>query len=104
MKFDLNGGYNLTLTAASYPPVYKGTTAGNFNLDFTVTRAGWDVGTLTTTNVTIINGVVINEGDSPIDKFYVLKLTADEFVLSMNRPSQTWDWGEATFWMFKPKP
>jgi len=104
MKFDLNGGRNLTLTAAQYPALYKGVTKGTFNLDFSVARAGWDVGKLTTTNVTVINGMQVNFSNQIENNFYILKLTADELVLSAPEPGVTGDWGTAWFWMFKPKP
>ncbi len=104
MKFDLNGGRNLTLTAASTPAAYKGVTKGTFNLDFTVARAGWDVGTLSVTNVTAINGIFVNNSNAIVDKFYILKLTATELVLAAPEPGVAGDWGTAWFWMFKPKP
>ena len=105
MKFDLNGGRNLTLTAASVPALYKGVTKGTFNLDFSVYKAGWDVGKLSTTNVTIINGIQVNPPwtNQIENNFYILKLTADQLVLCAPEPGSG-DWGTAWFWMFKPKP
>lgn len=104
MKFDLNGGRNLTLTAASVP--WAGTTTGSFNLSFGSTSAtpGWDMGKLTVSNTAIINGILVNNSNMVSDNFYILKLTANEFVVSINEPGQTWAWGTAWFWMFKPKP
>jgi hypothetical protein len=104
MIFDLNGGRNLTLTAASVPASYAGVTKGAFDLNFTVGRAGWDIGKLSTTNVTIINGIQVNSGDAIEDEFYILKLTDSQLVLSAPEPGVTGDWGTAWFWMFKPKP
>lgn len=103
MTFDLNGGMNLTLKAASRPAAYKGTTKGTFNLSFTPTFAGWDVGTLKCTNVTIPLGVQVNFSDQIQYEYYVLKLDADELNLCAPEPGVTWDWGTAWFWMFKPK-
>jgi PKD repeat protein len=104
MKFDLNGGRHLTLTAASVP--WAGITTGTFNLTFGSTSGtpGWDVGKLTVSNTAIVNGILVNNGNMVSDNFYVLKLTNTEFVLSINEPGQTWAWGTAWFWMFKPKP
>jgi hypothetical protein len=104
MKFDLNGGRNLTLTAASTPAAYAGVTEGTFDLDFSIYKEGWDVGKLTTTNVTIINGVQVNFDNQIEDEFYILTLTTDQLVLSAPEPGVTGDWGTAWFWMFKPKP
>jgi hypothetical protein len=104
MKFDLNGGRNLTLTAASVPAAYAGVTKGSFDLSFVVGRAGWDVGKLSTTNVTIINGIQVNFSNQIEDEYYILKLTASQLVLSAPEPGVTGDWGTAWFWMFKPKP
>jgi PKD repeat protein len=103
MTFDLNGGRNLTLKAASTPAAYAGTTKGSFDLSFDVGRAGWDVGKLTTTNVTVINGVQVNFSNQIEDEFYILKLTDSQLVLSAPEPGVTGDWGTAWFWMFKPK-
>lgn len=102
MKFDLNGGRHLTLTAASVPSA--GVTAGSFDLQMGVFKEGWDIGTLTTTNTTVINGVYVNNGNARVEKFYILKLTNSELVLSSPEPGVTGDWGTAWFWMFKPKP
>ncbi len=104
MKFDLNGGYNLTLTAASRPAAYAGITKGSFGLSFAVYKPGWDVGKLTTTNTTVPLGVQVNFSDQIINEFYILKLTASELNLSAPEPGVTGDWGTAWFWMFKPKP
>jgi hypothetical protein len=104
MTFDLNGGYHLTLKAAARPAAYKGTTTGTFNLSFAVFKEGWDVGKLTTTNVTVPLGVQVNFSDQIVNEFYVLKLTDTELNLSAPEPGVTGDWGTAWFWMFKPKP
>jgi hypothetical protein len=103
MTFDLNGGQNLTLTAASTPESYAGVTEGSFDLSFDVYKEGWDVGMLTTTNVTIINGIQVNYSNQIEDEFYILVLTEDQLVLSAPEPGVTSDWGTAWFWMFKPK-
>jgi hypothetical protein len=103
MTFDLNGGRNLTLTAASTPTSYAGVTKGTYDLNFTVSRAGWDVGQLTTTNVTVINGIYVNNANKIVEDFYILKLTNSQLVLSAPEPGVTGDWGTAWFWMFKPK-
>jgi len=101
MTFDLNGGRNLTLVAASVPSA--GTTKGSFNLNMNSVIAGWSVGKLTTTNTTVINGIFVNFDNILVDSYDVLKLTSDELVLSAPEPGVTWDWGTAWFWMFKPK-
>ncbi len=103
MTFDLNGGYNLTLKAASRPAAYNGTTTGTFDLSFDIFKAGWDVGKLTTTNVTIPMGVQVNLSDQIVNEFYILKLTNTELNLCAPEPGAG-DWGTAWFWMFKPKP
>jgi hypothetical protein len=102
MKFDLNGGRNLTLTAASVPSA--GVLKGTFDLSMVVYKPGWDVGLLTTTNTTVINGIFVNNANARVESFYVLKLTSTELVLSAPEPGVTGDWGTAWFWMFKPKP
>lgn len=105
MKFDLNGGYHLTLTAASVP--WAGTTAGTFGLTFGSTSGtpGWDMGKLTVSNTSIINGINVNFGNVVFDNYFVLKLTNTEFVVSMyENADETWGWATAWFWMFKPKP
>jgi hypothetical protein len=105
MKFDLNGGRNLTLTAAQDPAAYKGVTKGSFNLTFGNTWPDWvDVGKLSTTNVTVINGMQVNFSNQIENNFYILKLTASQLVLSAPEPGVTGAWGTAWFWMFKPKP
>lgn len=101
MKFDLNGGRNLTLTAASVPTA--GVTKGTFDLKMVVYKPGWDIGTLTTTNTTVVNGIYVNNSNARVETFYVLKLTPTELVLSSPEPGVTGDWGTAWFWMFKPK-
>ncbi len=102
MIFDLNGGRNLTLTAASVPKA--GTTKGTFDLKIgQITKEGWDVGTLTTTNSTVINGIFVNNSNAVVEKFAILKITNDQLVLSAPEPGVTGDWGTAWFWMFKPK-
>jgi hypothetical protein len=101
MTFDLNGGRNLTLKAASVPSA--GTIKGTFDLKFDVFKEGWDVGKLTTTNTTVLNGIYVNNSNAVVENFYVLKLTADQLVLSSPEPGVTGDWGTAWFWMFKPK-
>jgi hypothetical protein len=103
MKFDLNGGRHLTLTAASTP--WAGTTAGTFDLSFGSTSGtpGWDIGTLTVSNTAIINGIQVNLSNKVEENFYVLKLTNTELVLSAPEGTQG-AWGTAWFWMFKPKP
>lgn len=103
MTFDLNGGRNLTLKAAQDPAIYMGTTKGSFDISFGAAREGWDVGKLTTTNVTVINGMQVNAANAVEDEFYILKLTEDQLVLSAPEPGVTDDWGTAWFWMFKPK-
>lgn len=101
MKFDLNGGRNLTLTAASVPSA--GVIKGTFDLLMgEILLPGWDVGKLTTTNTTVINGILVNNGNARIESFYVLKLTNTELVLCAPEPGSG-DWGTAWFWMFKPK-
>lgn len=101
MKFDLNGGRNLTLTAASVPSA--GVIKGTFDLQMgVILKPGWDIGKLTTTNTTVINGILVNVGNARIESFYVLKLTNTELVLCAPEPGQG-DWGTAWFWMFKPK-
>jgi hypothetical protein len=62
------------------------------------------MGKLTVANTAIINGILVNNGNIVSDNFYVLKLTNTEFVVCINEPGQTWAWGTAWFWMFKPKP
>jgi PKD repeat protein len=105
MKFDLNGGYHLTLTAAKDPAAYKGVTPGTFAIDFTkIVLAGWNTGLLTTTNTTIINGMQVNFSNQIEDEFYILKMTSSELVFCAPEPGVTWGWGTAWFWMFKPKP
>ena len=101
MTFDLNGGRNLTLKAASVPSA--GTIKGTFDLKFDVFKEGWDEGKLTTTNTTVINGIYVNNSNAVVENFYVLKLTANQLVLSSPEPGVTGDWGTAWFWMFKPK-
>jgi PKD repeat protein len=103
MKFDLNGGRHLTLTAAKTP--WAGTTAGTFNLSFGSTSgtAGWDVGKLTVSNTTIINGIQVNLSNKVEENFYILKLTSTELALSAPEGVQG-SWGTAWFWLFKPKP
>ncbi len=101
MTFDLNGGRNLTLNSASVPSA--GPVKGTFDIDLTVVREGWDVGTLTTTNTTVINGIYPNNSNAVVENFYILKLDEDELVLSSPEPGVTGDWGTAWFWMFKPK-
>jgi PKD repeat protein len=100
MTFDLNGGRNLTLKAASVPAA--GTTKGSFNLDMTSKIAGWSVGKLTTTNVTVINGINVNDGNAKFTSYDILKITNDELHLAAAKAG-TGDWGEAWFWLFKPK-
>ena len=101
MKFDLNGGRNLTLTAASVPSA--GVIKGTFDLKMgEILLPGWDVGKLTTTNTTIINGILVNNGNARAESFYVLKITNTELVLCAPEPGAG-DWGTAWFWMFKPK-
>jgi len=100
MTFDLNGGRHLTLVAETTPEA--GTTEGTFNLDMTSTLEGWSVGLLTTQNVTIINGIDVNNGNVKFYDYYILKLTEDELHLSAAQPG-TGSWGEAWFWQFKPK-
>ncbi|MBW6501626.1 MAG: hypothetical protein K0B05_09560 [Bacteroidales bacterium] len=100
MTFDLNGGRNLTLTAASVPAA--GTTKGAFNLDMSSTIPGWSVGKITTTNVCIINGINVNDGNAQFTDYYLLKLSDDELHLAAAQPG-TGDWGEAWFWLFKPR-
>jgi PKD repeat protein len=105
MTFDLNGGRNLTLTAAQDPAAYKGVTKGSFDLTFGNTWPDWvDIGKLTTANVTVINGMQVNFSNQIENNFYILKLTATELVLSAPEPGVTGAWGTAWFWMFKPKP
>jgi hypothetical protein len=102
MTFDLNGGRNLTLTAASVPSA--GVTKGTFDLKIgEILKPGWDMGKLTTTNTTVINGIYVNNGNARVESFYLLKLTETELVLSAPEPGVTGDWGTAWFWMFKPK-
>jgi hypothetical protein len=101
MTFDLNGGRNLTLNSASVPSA--GPIKGTFDIDLTVFKEGWDVGTLTTTNTTVINGIYPNNDNAVVENFYILKLDEDELVLSSPEPGVTGDWGTAWFWMFKPK-
>lgn len=102
MKFDLNGGRHLTLTAATTP--WAGTTAGTFDLKMgEILKPGWDIGKLTTSNTTILKGIYVNNGNVVAETFYVLKLDANELVLSSPDPGITGDWGEAFFWLFVPK-
>jgi len=103
MKFDLNGGRNLTLTAASTP--WAGVTAGTFDLNMgEILKPGWDIGKLTTSNTTVLKGIYVNNGNVVANTFYILKLTATEMVLASPDPGVTGDWGEAWFWLFVPKP
>lgn len=102
MKFDLNGGRNLTLTAAKVPS--EGVIAGTFDLTMgEILKPGWDIGKLTTTNTIVIHGINVNSSNAKYESYYVLKLTNTELVLSAADPG-IGDWGEAWFWMFKPKP
>ncbi len=100
MKFDLNGGRNLTLTAASVPSA--GTMKGTFNIDMASQIAGWSVGKLTTTNAVVINGINVNDGNAQFTEYNILKLTDTELQLAAAKAG-TGDWGEAWFWLFKPK-
>jgi PKD repeat protein len=102
MTFDLNGGRHLALNAASVPS--KGVIAGTFDLQMgVILKPGWDIGKLTTTNTTVINGIFVNNSNARVETFYVLKLTNTSLVLSAPEPGVTGDWGTAWFWMFKPK-
>lgn len=102
MTFDLNGGRNLTLKAATTP--WAGTTKGTFDLKLNeILKPGWDMGKLTTTNTTVLKGIYVNNGNAVAETFYILKLSADELVLTSPDPGVTGDWGEAWFWFFVPK-
>ncbi|MQY78568.1 MAG: hypothetical protein GH151_05130 [Bacteroidetes bacterium] len=100
MTFDLNAGRNLTLTAELSPE--PGITKGAFDIDMTSVIEGWSVGTLTTKNVTIIHGVDVNHDNSKYYDYNILKLTESELQVAAAQPG-TGNWGEAWFWMFKPK-
>ncbi len=100
MTFDLNGGRNLTLKAEEVPS--PGITKGTFNIDMTSKIEGWSVGKLTTTNVTVINGINVNNNNAKFTEYNILKLTQDELALAAANAG-TGDWGEAWFWLFKPK-
>lgn len=100
MTFDLNGGRNLTLVAAKVPSA--GTIKGTFNLDMTSKITGWSVGKLTTANVVVINGINVNSGNAQFMDYNILKLTANELQLAAANAG-TGDWGEAFFYLFKPK-
>ena len=77
---------------------------GTFDLTMgEILKPGWDIGKLTTTNTIVIHGINVNNGNAKYESYYVLKLTNTELVLSAADPG-IGDWGEAWFWMFKPKP
>lgn len=102
MTFNLSAGKNLMLNAASVPAA--GTTAGSFDMDLSHKIGEWSNGKLITKNVTVINGINPNAGDAPFYEYYILKLTDTELHLSAAASGEaTGDWGEAWFWMFKPK-
>ena len=102
MTFDLNGGRNLTLNAASTPKA--GIIKGTFDLKMgEILKPGWDIGKLTTANTTVLKGIYVNNGNAVAETFYVLKLNANELVLASPDPGVTGDWGEAFFWLFVPK-
>lgn len=100
ITFDLNGGRNLTLNAEMYP--WPGITKGTFDLDFDDVIDGWSKGKLLTDNVAIPLGQDINQGRKVFYEYYIMKLTEQELHLSASQPG-TGDWGEAWFWMFRPK-
>ena len=101
MKFDLNGGRNLTLTAASVPSA--GVIKGTFDLIMgDIVAPGWDIGKLTVTNTSIINGILIDQGNARIETFNLLKLTNTELVMAAPEPG-VGAWGNGWIWLFKPK-
>ena len=77
---------------------------GSFSFDMsdqTLDAAGnvWAKGKLTTKNVTMLAGFVIND-NTPAYEYDILSLDENSLVLSVPRAGAT-SWGEATFWMFK---
>lgn len=103
LKFDLNGGYHATLTAATTP--WPGVTAGTFSLDlYTILKPGWDIGKMSFANTTVPKGIYVNNGNAIAYDFYVLTLTTSSLILASPDPGVTGDWGEAWFWLFVPKP
>jgi hypothetical protein len=82
------------------------TAVGSFAFDMTAkTILGdgtvWAKGKLTTKNVTVLAGFVINENTNCYS-YDILTLDNSKMALACPRPGAG-SWGEATFWMFRAK-
>ncbi len=78
---------------------------GKFDFDMSKTTADgngatWAQGVLTTSNVTVLCGISINEGKINVNTYDILSLDNDKMTLSYHA-SGTGSWGEAWFWLFR---
>jgi len=95
-------------TGASLTKNYTNGTAaskGKFDFDMSKTTADgngatWAQGVLTTSNVTVLCGISINEGKKNVNSYDILSLDNNKMTLSYHAPG-TGAWGEAWFWLFR---
>ncbi|MCC8094256.1 MAG: hypothetical protein LIP05_02140 [Tannerellaceae bacterium] len=108
MLFSLSGA-KLTLSSADGSMTEQGT----FAFDMTQTRdsydSPWSIGVLSTSGVTVLNGVSPKDGDAPVYEYDILKLDNEQMVLAHKtqigedgEPTSDEEWAtEAYFWLFK---
>lgn len=83
---------------------------GSFSFDMTQTKesatAGvlWSIGTFTTKNVTVLQGISQNENKIPVYEYDILRLDENKLVLAhRTMTAEDKPWNEAWFWMFRAK-
>jgi len=99
MVFSLDGSSLIKKTTTNI------TTKGSFKFDMSqITKDDggniWSKGKLTTTGVTVLAGISINENKKPVNEYDILSLDNDKMVLSYHAQG-TGSWGEAWFWLFR---
>jgi hypothetical protein len=73
--------------------------AGTFDLNMNKFIDGWSVGTLTTTDVTVLAGVSPNEGKIPVNTYNVISIDENKLVLGYRVADESEGW----FWIFEPQ-
>ena len=65
----------------------------------------WSIGHMSTSQVTVLNGQRMNDGNGPLYEYEILKLSDEELVLGWPTGDNidAGGWSEAWFWVFRAK-
>ncbi len=68
-----------------------------------VSSGGWELGKLVTAQPAVLFPFSINEGGVSVTEFDIMYLDGDNITLVYTKGNGAGNWGEITYWRFKPK-